>query len=306
MALKLIRSTEPITVAHPKLMIYGPSGIGKSTLKNMTRGLLSQDFDEGDHRVENRQDGIRPSEWGDVEELLENKELLSGYQTLGTDTIGRCLDLLAFDIIQRNPKLGNFGALSQQGWGQLRTRFKAYKERLDRSGKDIVWIAHEKEDKDGDVRIVRPDIQGSSYGLTLQSADLIGYLHMEGKERVLSFEPTERWIGKGPTGWGRVVVPDFKKAPYFLTDLLDKARTELGRVSQESADVAGKVADWEAAVEFISTPEELTEMVPKLKGLEPQMLLVQVREIVARKVKASGWAWDKDKAAYIVPEKVSA
>jgi hypothetical protein len=175
---------------------------------------------------------------------------------------------------------------------------------LDRTGKDVVWIAHEKEEKDGETRIVRPDIQGSSYGLILQSADLVGYLSKSGKDRVLSFEPTDRWHAKGPSGWGRVVVPDFSKEPEFLSNLLDKARSELGRVSQESANVAHQVADWEAALQMIETPEELTEMVPKLKGLEPQMLLVQVRELVARKVKAAGWEWAGGK--YVVKEKVTA
>lgn len=304
--LKLIKPTDAITVDHPKLMVYGPSGIGKSTLKNMTRGLLSLDFDEGEHRVMNRQFAVRADSWEDVEALLENRSALDGYQTLGTDTIAKCLDLLSYDIIQRNPKLGSGGVLNQRGWGELRSRFKGFKERLERLGKDVVWIAHEKEEKDGDATKYRPEIAGSSYGLILQSADLVGRLYKDGRDRVLSFEPTESWHAKGPAGWGRIVVPDYAKAPHFLSELLDRARKELGQVSAESANVAHQVADWADALGMIETPEDLTELVPKLKGLEPPILLVQVRELVARKVDAAGWRWDKGASKYVVAEKATA
>jgi hypothetical protein len=305
-SLKIIRSTEAIKVERPKLLIYGVDGIGKSTLKNMTRGLLSQDFDEGEHRAPNRQDTVRPSTWDEVEELLENRAMLADYQTLGADTIGRCLDLLAADIITKNPKMGRGGSLTQNGWGELRTRFKGYKERLERSGKDIVWIAHQKEERDGDKRTVRPDIQGSSLGLVLQTADLVGYMHKDGKDRVISFEPTEQWHAKGPAGWGRIVVPSHTEKPHFLSELLDKARSELGRISNESAEVAGKVADWQAALEMIDTPEELTKLIPALAKLEPEILKVQVRELVKRKADGATWVYSKATGAYAVAEKVSA
>ena len=304
MTLRIIHSTEAITVAHPKILFYGPPGVGKSTLKNMTRNLLSQDFDEGEHRVANRQDAVRPESWEDVEELLASR--LDGYQTIGTDTIARCLDLLSFDIIQRTPKYGRGGVLTQQGWGELKVRFKGYKERLERLGKDVVWVAHEKEEKDGEVRIVRPDISGASYGLILQSADLVGYLHKDGKDRVLSFEPTDRWHAKGPAGWGRIIVPDFSKEPHFLSGLIDKARKELGQVSAESSAVASQVADWSAALDMLTTVDELNDMVPKLATLEPEILKIQVRELVKRKTEKTGWKLDKAAKKYTAAEAVPA
>ncbi len=297
--MRIIPATEAITVANPKVVIYGPPGIGKSTIKNMTRRMLSMDFDEGEHRATNRQDSVRPAKWQDVEELLSDKAVLEGYDTLGSDTVARCLDLLSYDIIEKTPKYGRGGVLTQQGWGELKSRFKGYKERLDRCGKDVVWIAHEKEEKDGEVRIVRPDIQGSSYGLILQSADLVGYLYKDGRERVLSFEPTDRWHAKGPAGWGRIVVPDTTKAPAFLSDLIDRARGELGRVSQESATVAAAVADWAVKVDEVTTPEELTDLVPAASALGAPMLKAQVRELLSRKAKEKAWKWDAKASAYM-------
>lgn len=299
MALQIIPPTQAITVAHPKLLIYGPAGIGKSTLKNMTRDLVTADFDEGAHRELGRQMTVRCETWEDVDELL-GSPLVAQCKTFGTDTLGRALDLITDSIARTKPKLAPGGVLTQQGWGELKNRFKGFKNRLEHLGKDVVWIAHEKEEKDGEVRILRPDVQGGSLSEVLKSCDLIGILYKEGKERILSFEPSERWVAKGPEGWGRIVIPQAGLSPTFLSDLLDKAREELGRVSAESDEIAKKVADWHAKIDA-ATVEELTAIIPVASALEPPMLKAQVRELVARKAAAEGWKWDKATSAYLAP-----
>jgi hypothetical protein len=89
----------------------------------------------------------------------------------------------------------------------LKNRFRQHVATLRSLGKDVLLIAHDKEDKDGDTRIVRPDIVGGSYGEVMKVADFVGYVYMSGKDRILDFNPTDRWIGKNPAGWKPFVVP---------------------------------------------------------------------------------------------------
>ena len=43
-------------------------------------------------------------------------------------------------------------------------------------------------------------------------ADFVGYGYMSGKDRILDFNPTDRWIGKNPGGWAPFKVPAPGKA----------------------------------------------------------------------------------------------
>jgi hypothetical protein len=111
-------------------------------------------------------------------------------------------------------------------------------------GKDVLLIAHDKEDKDGDTRIVRPDIVGGSYAEVMKVADFVGYLQMSGKDRVLDFNPTDRWIGKNPAGWAPFKLPPVAKAQEFMAELFDEGPEALGgcrkrrRASCAGRDVA--------------------------------------------------------------------
>ena len=158
MALKIIRADEPIKVDQLVVTIYGPPGLGKSTLAFSANNALLLDFDRGAHRAANRGDSVQVDSWNDVTSISEAD--LSNYSTVAVDTAGRALDQLSADIIRRNPKMGRGGALTLQGYGQLKSEFTAWLKHLRTMGKDVVLIAHSSEDKSGDDIIERIDMQG--------------------------------------------------------------------------------------------------------------------------------------------------
>ena len=63
-------------------------------------------------------------------------------------------------------------------------------------GKHIVFVAHEREEKEGDQKIIRPEIGGSSAGDLIKELDLVGYVQAIGKQRTISFDPCEKFYGK--------------------------------------------------------------------------------------------------------------
>lgn len=296
--MRIIRSTEAMPVAQGRMLVFGPPGIGKTTLGQTADDPLTLDFDHGSHRVQNRKDVLDIHTWRDVDELTASSAL-DPYKTIVVDTVGRCLDLLSADIIEQTPKLGNGGVLTQQGWGVLKGRFKSWMATVGNMGKDIVLIAHDKEDKDGDTRIVRADIAGGSYGEVMKLVDFVGYLSIQGKNRVLDFNPTEKWHAKNPAGWGPLVVPSYVKEPRYLASLLSKGREALGTIGAESAAVASAVADWSAVIAGYNTAEEMNKAMPELLKLPP-MVQAQVKKILWDHVKAKGYAYDKVTKAFIL------
>ena len=113
MALKIIKSSEPIRVDRLNVVIYGQPGCGKSSLAFTSDAPLMLDFDNGAYRAANRKDIVRVERWADITDLGESD--LADYKTIIVDTAGRALDALSADIIKRNSKAGANGALNLKG-----------------------------------------------------------------------------------------------------------------------------------------------------------------------------------------------
>lgn len=303
--LKIIKGTEAIPVEHPVFAWFGQPGIGKSSLGYSTKQPLVLDFDKGAHRAANRRDTLVINTWEDINELMASTDALAPYSTIVVDTVGRCLDMLSADIIASNPKMGNAGNLSLQGFGQLKTRFRTWIAQLRTLGKDVCLIAHDKEESDGDAKIVRPDITGGSYGEVMKVADFVGYLYMAGKDRVLDFNPTHRWIGKNPAGWKPLVLPPIAKCQDFMTTLMEQGREALGQISAESAKVAAQVDDWRNAIDAYATAEECTRALGEIHAL-PAIVQPQVKRLLADRVKALDLEYDGQAKVFRVREKATA
>lgn len=290
--MRIIRATEAIPVDHPVFLIFGQPGIGKSSLGNSMPDVLTLDFDKGAHRAANRRDTLVIDSWRDVVELMESPDALDPYRALTVDTAGRCLDVMTAHIAATDPKKAPGGNLSQQGWGVLKTMFRTWMANLRAKGKDVLLIAHDKEDKDGETRIVRPDIVGGSYGEVMKVADFVGYLYMNGRDRVLDFNPTDRWIGKNPAGWAPFKVPPPAKATVFMADLVVQGRKALGTISEASALVVQQVEVWRATLAAITTHTDLNAQMPLIKAIETPAVQAQAAKLLMDRGEALGLPFD--------------
>ena len=231
-----------------KVLIYGQPGIGKSTLALSMPEALIIDCDKGLHRVQSSliSDVVQVEKWQDIDEVLNYD--LSKYKSIIFDTGGKLIDYMQAYLIANNPKLNaGSGMLTLQGYGVRKAMFQTLLGRIDRLGKHVIFVAHEREEKDGDIRYVRPEIGGSSGNDLIKELDLVGYMEAIGTQRVIRFNPQEKFYAKNALELpDKMQIPDTSKGNIFMTNII---KTYEGR----QADKLKKNEEYDALIELIKS-----------------------------------------------------
>lgn len=195
-----------------KVLLYGQPGLGKSTLALSAPSPVLLDFDGGVKRVNGafHCPTLQVKDWDMVLEAM--KEDLSDFKTIVIDTAGKMLDYMSAYIIKNDPKMAQRdGSLSLKGYGVRKAMFVNFLSLCSMMGKHLVFVAHEREEKDGEIRIVRPEIGGSSASDLIKELDLVGYMQAIGNERTISWSPTEKLYAKNTCN-----LPPLTKVPVII------------------------------------------------------------------------------------------
>lgn len=301
MALHITKPGERVPVGAINVLIYGQPSTGKTSLCYTMDKPLVIDFDGGAHRSQQSHLGttVRVDTWADVEQVMT--ELVPQYQTIIIDTVGSALDYIAAHIIATNPKMGTAkGTLTMQGWGDLKAVFSAWFKRLNVAGKDVVMIAHHREEKEGDATRKRPDIQGSSYGLVMKQADFVGFAHLnEASQRVIGFAPTADYFGKDSARLGVVQVANLDNEQSYGSELIQTMRDAFASVADAHQQALDAVMQWRDAVATWVEAADVNVNLQRLKEL-PEAVAVQVKPLVTAKIKQLGLTFNKSTKQYEV------
>lgn len=301
MALHITKPGERVPVGAINVLIYGQPSTGKTSLCYTMDRPLVIDFDGGAHRSQQSHLGttVRVDSWADVEQVMT--ELVPQYQTIIIDTVGSALDYIAAHIIATNPKMGTAkGTLTMQGWGDLKAVFSAWFKRLNVAGKDVVMIAHHREEKEGDATRKRPDIQGSSYGLVMKQADFVGFAHLnEASQRVIGFAPTADYFGKDSARLGVVQVANLDNEQSYGSELIQTMRDAFASVADAHQQALDAVMQWRDAVATWVDAADVNINLQRLKEL-PEAVAVQVKPLVTAKIKELGLTFNKSTKQYEV------
>ena len=224
---KIVKPSQIVPKSGMNILIYGQTGIGKSTLALGAAAPLLIDFENGVTRVHEalRTDTVQALNWCDVTGLSEDVAK-SGYKSVIIDTYSRFIESIEAYVVQQ-PKMAVVTAIPQKdeagnvigttkavkpsinGYGTIKALRQGFLKSLTATGKNIICIAQETETTDEKTgeKTKRPAL-GSGKVTTelLQDLDAVGYMYMTGEGVVIDFTPNAAYYTKN-ADLGRYVVP---------------------------------------------------------------------------------------------------
>lgn len=193
------KPSELVTNNVFKVLIYGNPGAGKSTIALSCPNPVLLDFDGGANRINGAHQvpTLQVNSWDEVLQVMNDGEL-APFSSIVIDTAGKMLDFISAFIMRNDPKLRQRdGSLSLKGFGARKVAFVNFINQCMTMNKNLVFVAHEKEDKDGDKRFIRPEIgSASNQGDLIKELDLVGYMRMNGYQREICWTGTDQFYAK--------------------------------------------------------------------------------------------------------------
>ena len=267
-----------------KMLVYGQPGIGKSTMALSAPNPVLFDFDGGVQRVNVafQCPTLQVKSW---EEALQALEELKGGEvdckTIVIDTAGKMLDFMSDYIMRNDSKMKQRdGSLSLKGYGARKVMFQSFLREVAMMGKNIVFVAHEREDKDGETKIVRPEIGGSSAGDLMKELDLVGYVQAVGPDRTVYWTPQEKFYAKNTCN-----LPAWQKIPVIVD--------ANGNVTQQNDTLQKVFGYYEANVKKIEeTRKRYNELLEEIEQAIACITDAQSANEFAKNIAQAEIIWD--------------
>lgn len=288
----IIKKEEPLKERPVILVFYGGPGLGKTSLFNTTKDPILLDFDRGVDRSLNRQTTLAPLDW---EEVIKEDQAgtFKNYKTIGIDTAKAALDDFLMTYVRKIDPKNRVNKLA--AYGAIGDEFKQFINARRTEAADIVIIAHSKEEKDGDLTKIWPDVTGQSYQLLLRIADQVGYVYTKNNKRMIQFEPTDATKGKNVAKIPETEIPDFSSPEYktFLGDMIERVRKSLAQQTEAQREAEALVAQYMEEIQKSETPENLTELLGKVNEL-PVYFGAPLKKLIGEAAAAKKYVVNKE------------
>ena len=283
--------------------ITGVCGIGKTTLALSAPKPLLLDTDNGIHRVQSeyRSDVVQVKSYQDILDVLE--EDLSDYETIVIDTLGELVNFMLKYFADKDKSLiTRGGTLNIKVWGLVKTEFESLKLKLQLLNKHLIFVSHVKEDKDGENKVYRMDVAGSTSETVTKILDFLGFCEVLGKTRSISFTPSARFYAKNS-----IELNDYLEIPQLKTgdknDFLTKEVIEptIAKRKQESAALKINEEKLQQGRYLI---EQATEPNAVLTAFKEMDLSIYNKKVLFNELseKFSGYKFDSKKGEFVVNE----
>ena len=281
--------------------IVGVPGIGKTTLALSAPSPLLLDTDNGIHRVQSeyRADCVQVKSYQDILDVLE--EDLSDYKTIVIDTLGELVNFMLKYFADKDKSLiTRGGTYNIKIWGLVKTEFENLKLKLQLLNKHLIFVSHAKEERDGENKVYRMNVAGSTPDILNGVLDFLGFCEVLGKTRSISFTPSARFYAKNS-----IELNDYLEIPQLKTgdknDFLTKEVIEptIAKRKQESAALKVNEEKLQQGRYLI---EQATEPNAVLTAFKEMDLSVYNKKVLFNELseKFSGYKFDSKKGEFVV------
>lgn len=280
--------------------ITGVCGIGKTTLALSAPKPLLLDTDNGIHRVQSeyRSDVVQVKSYQDILDVLE--EDLSDYETIVIDTLGELVNFMLKYFADKDKSLiTRGGTYNIKIWGFIKQEFQNLKLKLQLLNKHLIFVSHIKEDKDGENKVYRMDVAGSTSETVTKILDFLGFCEMLGKTRSISFTPSARFYAKNS-----IELNDYLEIPQLKTgdknDFLTKEVIEPTIAKRKQESEALKINE-EKLQQGRYLIEQATEPNAVLTAFKEMDLSVYNKKVLFNELseKFSGYKFDSKKGVFV-------
>ena len=286
----IIKKTDSFPKRPVIILIYGTPGVGKTSLVSTSENPILIDTDKGADRSAMKVDTLIASKWEDV---LAEKDSFRDYKTCCIDTAKAVLDdYLSIYVCNKDYKLKNN---KLKMYGSIGDEFKYFVNERRSENLDLVFTAHAKEEKDGDVIKVSPDVTGQSKDLLLRIADQVGYVTMVNNKRTIVFDPTDKSIGKNVANIEPLEIPD-KYSPEFATfmdSLIKRVKEAISTQTEDQKKALEEVASLREKISSIKDTKDADSVLSELNG-KPKTIAMPLKEALSEKVKELGFKYNKE------------
>ena len=292
------------------VLIYGQPGIGKTTFGVSAPSAVLFDYDGGVQRINGAHQvpTLQPTSWEDTSlALQEIQNEMPEIKTIVIDTVGKMLDYMSAYIIKTDPKMAmRDGSLSLKGYGVRKTMFVNFIKQLAIMGKNVIFIAHEREERRGEETFKRPEIGGSSANDRIKELDLVGYMYAVGKERFITFDPAEYYYAKNtcnlPAAIKIPVVVDEQgmgKTNAVMTNIATSYKAAQEKRQEMTAEYEQLLGVIDETVASATDAESLNEAMAKVFAFMPIYdSVLRSQKAVANKGKELGLTYNKISKKY--------
>lgn len=280
---------DDVTPERPIIIVlYGQPGCGKTSLATTAQSPLLIDTDRGYDRAVQRVDTITAAKWQDIE---CEKEAMKTYKTVIIDTAKAMIDdYLSVYVVEKNYKLATN---TLKRFGQMGDEFKSFVNFLRSNGTDLIFICHDKETAEGDVIKHSPDCTGQSKDLLLRIADQVGYICKQNNQRVITFEPTDTYIGKNVAQLQPMVIPDStsKEFPDCMAAIISAVKKSIVDKSEAQRKAQEMLAELRESLAAAMTVEDIDALL-QASGELPLPLKMPFFNEMKNALKSKGFVYD--------------
>ncbi len=289
----LVKKEEPMPILPVIVLLYGMPGSGKTSVATTAKNPVIIDTDRGSQRAVQRVDTLYANNWEDI--IGEyNNGTLNAYKTIVIDTAKGMLDDFIQDFVERKDERLKKNSLKR--FGEMGDVFKDFVSKLQSRGCDLVFICHDKEEKDGDITTHSPDCTGQSKQLLVRKADQVGYVGYDANgKRTINFGPRYNFISKDVAELGIVPVPEFGTAEYsnFMEQLINSVKEKIASRDQNQKALLDKLSELRQFLAKADSEPEIETLLDSCKEL-PTIQKIPFFEEVKNELAKKGWTYDSN------------